>query len=112
MNLESENFENICVIYIKDRITSANYHTLESFFMGLYEKGETNFLFNTSEMNYISSAGLRVFLIAKKLVNKKQGVICISGLNDSLKEIFDISGFSSFFTFFKSQDEALEYLKQ
>lgn len=43
-------------------------------------------------VRYISSAGLRVLLSAQKLMNK-QGKILITGCNDDILEIFDMTGF-------------------
>ncbi|MGN1184582.1 MAG: STAS domain-containing protein, partial [Oliverpabstia sp.] len=46
-----------------------------------------------SELEYISSAGLRVILKAQKIMNK-QGTMKLTGVNDTVMEVFDITGFS------------------
>ena len=46
-----------------------------------------------ADLEYISSAGLRVLLSAQKIMNE-QGSMSITGANDTVKEIFDITGFS------------------
>ena len=48
--------------------------------------------FDLSKLDYISSAGLRVLLSAQKTMNK-QGEMKVTGANDELKEIFDVTGF-------------------
>ena len=53
--------------------------------------------FDFSELEYISSAGLRVLLSAQKRMNK-QGEMSISGVNDTISEIFVITGFSDILT--------------
>ena len=50
-----------------------------------------------SDLEYISSAGLRVLLAAQKRMNK-QGAMSISGVNDTIAEIFEITGFSDILT--------------
>ena len=50
-----------------------------------------------SALEYISSAGLRVLLCAQKLMNK-QGEMKITHVNDIIKEIFDVTGFSDILT--------------
>ena len=51
-----------------------------------------------SELEYISSAGLRVILKAQKLMNK-QGTMKLTGVNDTVMEVFDITGFSDILIF-------------
>ncbi|MBQ9567210.1 MAG: STAS domain-containing protein [Lachnospiraceae bacterium] len=48
--------------------------------------------FDLAKLDYISSAGLRVLLSAQKTMNK-QGEMKVTGANDELKEIFDVTGF-------------------
>jgi len=48
-----------------------------------------------SKVNYISSAGLRAVLVIAKDFNAKGGKILIYGMNDSIKDIFDMSGFTT-----------------
>lgn len=55
--------------------------------------GLTSLIFDFSGLEYISSAGLRVILACQKIMNK-QGKMAIKNANDSIKEIFDITGFS------------------
>ena len=50
-----------------------------------------------SELEYISSAGLRVFIKAQKMMND-QGEMIIHGANETVTEIFDITGLLSIFT--------------
>jgi len=54
--------------------------------------------FDCSDMDYISSSGLRVFLMAQKKVSQAGKGLTICSLQPSIKEIFDISGFSQIFT--------------
>lgn len=54
-------------------------------------------IFDFSNLVYISSAGLRVLMIAQKAMSSKGGVKIINASED-VKEIFDITGFSSILT--------------
>ena len=59
--------------------------------------GISSLTFDFSGLEYISSAGLRVLLTAKKTMNK-QGTMQIVNANEIVREIFDITGFSDIFT--------------
>lgn len=53
--------------------------------------------FDFSELEYISSAGLRVLLKAQKAMNTK-GKMTITGVNETIMEVFDITGFVDILT--------------
>ena len=52
-----------------------------------------------SSLEYVSSAGLRVFLMAHKKMKSRGGAMKISGANASVKKVFDITGFSPILNF-------------
>ncbi|MBP3856855.1 MAG: STAS domain-containing protein [Ruminiclostridium sp.] len=54
--------------------------------------GVDSLIFNLSGLEYISSAGLRVLLSAQKTMNK-QGNMKVTGANETIMEIFDVTGF-------------------
>ena len=49
------------------------------------------------KLEYISSAGLRVLLAAQKEMSK-QGTMAISGVNDTVMEVFEVTGFVDILT--------------
>ena len=59
--------------------------------------GITDFTMDMKEIEYISSAGLRVLLAAQKQMNK-QGKMTILHVNETVMEIFEITGFSDILT--------------
>ncbi len=59
--------------------------------------GVTDLTFDFSALEYISSAGLRVLLSAQKVM-KKQGSMVVRNVNDTVMEIFEVTGFSDFLT--------------
>jgi len=59
--------------------------------------GITDLTFDFSDLEYISSAGLRVLLTAQKTMNK-QGEMRVMNTNEIVLEIFDITGFSDILT--------------
>jgi anti-sigma B factor antagonist len=60
-------------------------------------EGVTELVMDFSELEYISSAGLRVLLTAQKTMNN-QGSMELTGCNDTVKEIFEVTGFDSILT--------------
>lgn len=59
--------------------------------------GVTLLVFDFSTLEYLSSAGLRVLLSTQKLMNK-QGQMVVRNINDTIAEIFDVTGFADILT--------------
>ena len=74
----------------------------------LIDAGDVKILVNFENLDFVSSAGLRVLLAAAKALKKVDGELRICGLNEMVKEVFDISGFVTIFRVFGSESEALD----
>lgn len=59
--------------------------------------GVTKLTLDFASLEYISSAGLRVLLSAQKVMNK-QGEMVICNVNETIAEIFEVTGFSDILT--------------
>ncbi len=60
--------------------------------------GITELTLDFAELEYISSAGLRVILSLQKTMNK-QGKMVLTHVSENVMEVFDITGFSDILTF-------------
>lgn len=60
-------------------------------------QGVTKLVFDFTNLEYLSSAGLRVLLASQKIMNK-QGEMVIKNVNETINEIFDVTGFSDVLT--------------
>ncbi len=68
---------------------------------------ENRILLDFSGMDYISSVGLRVPVLAAKQVKTQGGTVVVTGLHSVVKEIFEISRFNLLFQGFDSARDAL-----
>jgi anti-anti-sigma factor len=108
MNLTKNSINGFCVVNIEGRIDTTNFNAFEKEVVGIIDGGEKNIVLNCAGMNYISSSGLRVFLIAQKKLTALSGKLHLCEMQPTIKEIFDISGFSSIFKIFENQEKAIE----
>lgn len=59
--------------------------------------GVESLVLNFADLEYLSSAGLRVLLAAQKVMTK-QGKMVIRNVNETISEVFEITGFSDILT--------------
>ena len=57
-----------------------------------------NLVWDFEKLSYISSAGIRVLLIAQKAMNRKDGSMKIINANEDVKEVFEVTGCNEIFT--------------
>lgn len=96
MNITKQLDNNKLFILLEGRLDTASAPVLEEELKNLIE-GISELEIDMASLQYISSAGLRVLLSAQKTMNK-QGSMLIRNVNDSVREVFDITGFSDIFT--------------
>ena len=113
MLFRSEAVENqdYCLLNLKGRLDTLTASDLQSEVGNNIGKGHQNLILNFKEIDYISSAGLRVLLIAQKQVTPKGGSVVLMGINETLNELFEVSGFSHLFCFTQTLDESIDYFK-
>lgn len=86
--------ENVLNVALSGRLDTTTAPQLEE---ELVFDGVTELNLDFAELDYISSAGLRVLLAAQKVMNK-QGAMKILNVNSDIMEVFEITGFSDILT--------------
>jgi anti-sigma B factor antagonist len=80
------------------RLDTVTHTELASELREIFAADKANLVFDLSSLKYISSAGLRVFLTAQKKVNAQGTTMKITGMIPAVKEIFELTGFSTIMT--------------
>ena len=75
------------------RVDSSNAHLFESRVMERFGDGERNVVVDFSRADFISSAGLRVLLLAAKTLEEDDGTLVLCAMKSHIREIFRINGF-------------------
>lgn len=73
----------------------------------LMRSGSHRMLIDLQHILYISSAGFRSLLIARKLADEVRGRVVLCGMSAELRRLFDIGAFTDLFTICASRDEGL-----
>ncbi len=97
MVIEFNKEQGTVVAAVKGRMDAITAADFEEGMAEWIAKGETAFLIDLQEMDYISSAGLRAILKISKSLKPLNGAMRFRGLQDHVKEVFKISGFDTLF---------------
>jgi len=99
--------EGIVILGLKGRLDSNTSDDFEKKLLGLILSGETRLVLDFKDLDYISSAGLRVLLKAAKELKRNNGRLAFCSLKDYIREIFELSGFVTFFPIHSTLEESL-----
>ena len=108
MNITMSEVEGITIAEFEGNLDTNTAPEAEERLGELLGKGVTKILVDFTTLDYISSAGLRVLLATTKRLSGAGGSLRICCLNETVDEVFEISGFSTIFSVFGTRDEALE----
>ena len=111
MKLTEENVENCVVVSVSGRLDTTNYTQLDSKLNMLADEGKTRIILDCQEMDYISSTGLRILLVALKRLSATGGRFLLCGLQQGIREIFEISGFTRIFEIYQTREDAMKSIR-
>lgn len=106
MDIQEQRQGNVIVLGPVGRLDSLSCREFEGRLLSaLNESGAV--VVNCTALDYISSAGLRVLLVAAKQARAASGRLALAALRDSPREVFDISGFSAIFAIHPTVEAAI-----
>ena len=74
----------------------------------LMEQGAKKILLSFENLDFIASSGLRILLATAQRLKGDGGELRVCSLNETVQEVFDISGFSTLLSVFENEKEALD----
>lgn len=98
------------VLKPKGRLDSSTGPAFEGELLQLINSGAGRLLLDFSDLVYISSAGLRVVLLAAKRLQSANGRLALCSLSPQIAEVFRISGFDAILDIHPSSESALARL--
>ncbi len=104
--------DDVTVVYIGGKLDATTSTKLEQELAPIIDGINPMLILDFSDLTYISSAGLRILLKAAKQIKAKQGSFILCSMKDFIREVFDVSGFSSILTTVESCEQALLTIKK
>ena len=97
----------IPIFRLKGRLSIVGADDFERQVLQAIEAGAARLIFAVDELDYISSAGLRVFYVAIKRLGSDGERLAFCGLKPAVRSIFDVVGLTGSVRVFPSEAEAL-----
>ena len=108
METKSEIIDDIIVFRFAGNLDTGTSPNAESAVNRELENQPKKMIFDLSKTEFVSSAGLRVFLATAKKLAANGGVLKLCAANKIVKDILEISGFDTFLEVKDSLDKALK----
>jgi len=90
------------------RLDSNTSPGLEQKLFQVISEGAKNMVVDFNDIDYISSAGLRVILKAFKALDRKDGRIMLCSMQDYVRQLFETTGIDAFVPILATMDDALK----
>ena len=93
MNIEKKKLSNKLIVALSGRLDTTTSPKLQESLIPEFDN-ETHIELDFKDLKYLSSAGLRVLLIATKTAKAKNGRLTLINVSDDINEVFQMTGFS------------------
>jgi anti-sigma B factor antagonist len=107
MTVESSKLENAVLIKVSGRLDAENTGRFEQACTSGLETGTSHLIVDVSELEYVSSMGLRSFLSAAQALQKKGGAMMLCGLHGLPKQVFEMTRLIGLFPLHDSTEKAV-----
>ncbi|WP_025745606.1 STAS domain-containing protein [Kallotenue papyrolyticum] len=113
MDITHRRLNRVDILSVDGRLTAAEAPQLQERFNELFREGRYRIVLDLQNLEYISSPGLRVLIEARKrarewkLTDFDRGDVRIVNLPPRIKEVFDLTGFTSLFHIYDDVVEAV-----
>ncbi len=111
MQIKEDKQGDVMVVTVTEHLDSATSSVFESRLLALVDRGERRIIVDCAALDYVNSAGLKVFLLAAKRLEPLGGKLVICSLAPAVLMIFEMIGFTQIMKIVSSREEALRILR-
>ncbi len=101
----------LAIVHLRGRIDSATASEFETQLGTLFADPPDALIIEMTELDYISSAGLRVLLVVAKRAKAEGRPLVLCNLAPGIQEVFDVSGFTAIFNIATTRAEAVAHAR-
>ena len=108
MEVSEKRQDGVCILSLAGRLDANASAGFQEKVSQIIEDGTNNLVLVCENLDYISSAGLRVVLIAIKQVKQTEGKIVLCSLQQYIREVFEVAKFDAFLPIVDTLEDALK----
>ena len=97
----------VLVVRVEGQLIVGNRQELKSVISEAGDNGERKFLIDFSKTGYIDSSGLGALVSISKKIREQGGELRLSGLNEDLRSLFELTKLDTLFAIADTSDQAL-----
>jgi anti-sigma B factor antagonist len=97
----------VLVVQVDGQLIVGNRHELKDLIHSALDQGERRLLIDFSRTGYIDSSGLGALVSISKRVREAGGELRLSGLNDDLRSLFELTKLDTLFAITETPEQAL-----
>ena len=107
MEISNERDGDTLIVHAAGRVDGSNSQEFHDGLEAVIEDGDRAVVLDLEQLSYISSSGLRVMLLIARKLQRQQAKFALCSLSDSIREVFEISGFDRIIPVHASRSEAV-----
>lgn len=104
---ESRDASGVAVVQVEGQLIVGNRHELKDLVQAALDKGERRILIDFSRTGYIDSSGLGALVSISKRIRESGGELRLSGLNEDLRSLFELTKLDTLFAIAETPQQAL-----
>ena len=108
MDISEDRKADAVILALSGKLDATTAKTFEDRILGVINSGTQRLVVDLSQLDYVSSSGLRVLILAAKRLQTVDGKIVLCSMKDHVRQVFDLAGFSSMLSIYASRDEAIK----
>ena len=112
MEITTDHKDGISIISVSGELDAISSRDLAEVFKDELEEGYVNFVYDLKNLQYSSSAGIRIFLGSARESRQKGGDLRIGSVLPQVRKIFDLSKFDKVVKVFETSEEAINSFTQ
>jgi anti-anti-sigma factor len=107
MELQVKEYKRVAAVQPKGRVDSNTAPELEAALIKLQGEGRTHIVLDLSEVEFLSSAGLRVMVSTMKNLRKGTGDLVVACPNPRAREVLRLAGLDTVFSIYETREAAI-----